>query len=564
MKKLFFSILFLLCYGNTMAQYDPQWFLFEAKVIQSLDSVQYDYSKADTVNVDVLDSLVQVKLWGKDYLITDTSQLNVYNFPYDSIPTYSDSVYEQRLQQLDMYTPIDLTFNKVVKRLIDVYAVKQRRHTSKILGLAHFYFPMIEQMLDKYDIPLEMKYLAVVESALNPKAGSRAGAKGLWQFMPGTGKIYGLKVNSLIDDRYDPLRSTEAACKHMRDLYDIYGNWSLVMAAYNSGAGNVNRAIRYAGGVKNYWAIWPYLPRETRGYVPAFIAVNYVMNYTAEHNLYPIDPGYLYQEVDTVRVNDVLSFEQVSEVFDLDMETIKFLNPRYKRSIIPANDNKKHYLRLPYHIATLFLEKEQEVYNYKTKEGIEREKILAEIKKAKSRRLHIVRSGENLGVIARRYRTSVRKLKKMNRLRNNRIYPGQKLVVFPGTPYEKSGGNGSGVVMNQTSNHDNSRTTHKVRNGETLGTIAKKYHVSVSNLKKWNNLRNNLIRVNQRLIVKQPTPKNDTFKSYTWHTVKSGDTVWDIAKKYSKTSVNMILKANGLKKRSRLKVGQKLKIPLKS
>ncbi len=505
MKKLILPILLIVLFSyNLKAQYDPQWFLFEAKMIQNLDSVQYDHSNADTVNVDVLDSLVQVKLWGKDYLITDREQLNVYDFPYDSIPVYPDSIYAQRLAKLDMYTPIDLTYNKIIRQFINVYAVNKREHTSNILGLAHFYFPMIEQMLDKYDIPLEMKYLAVVESALNPRAGSRAGAKGLWQFMYGTGKIYGLEVNSLIDDRFDPLRSTEAACKHMRDLYDIYGNWSLVMAAYNSGAGNVNRAIRYAGGVKNYWAIWPYLPRETRGYVPAFIAVNYVMNYAAEHNLYPTDPGYLYQEVDTVRVNDALAFEQVSELFGLDMETIKFLNPRYKRSIIPANDGKKHYMRLPYEIATIFLEREQEVYNFRTQKGIEREKILAEIKKAKSRKLHIVRSGENLGIIARRYRTTVNKIKRMNRMRNNRIYPGQKLVVFPGSPGSSSGGEVLNSSSTNRNSQSNTKTTHVVKSGETLGTIARKYRIKVSDIKKWNNLSNNLIRKNQRLIVKKP------------------------------------------------------------
>jgi len=275
-----------------------------------------------------------------------------------------------------------------------------------------------------------MKYLAIVESALNPTANSRAGAKGLWQFMYRTGKLYGLKVNSFVDDRFDPYKSTNAACRHLRDLFEIYGDWSLAMAAYNSGAGNVNKALRRAGGVKSYWAVWPYLPRETRGYVPAFIAVCYLMNHAAEHNIYPTHPGIIYPGIDTVTVKDVLSFEQISEMLSIPHADIKFLNPAYKLGIIPADSTNHYSLALPRQNVADFINNETALYNFKTDKGIEKEKLRAEIKKAKERNVHKVRYGESLSVIASKYGCSVRNLKSWNNLRRNTIYTGQKLIVY--------------------------------------------------------------------------------------------------------------------------------------
>jgi membrane-bound lytic murein transglycosylase D len=553
-KILYIALLSVLVLGvsTTYAQFDEKWFLLERKMVLNKDSVDMDFSDADTVDVDQLDSLVRTKLWGKDHLNTDVAELNIYNFRGDSVPVYPDSVLKARIEELNRYTPINLTFNEVVKRYIDLYSIKKRDLTSRLLGRAHFYFPMFESSLDKHNLPLELKYLAIVESALNPTAGSHAGAKGLWQFMYTTGKVYGLEVNSFIDDRFDPQRSTQAASEHLSDLYDIYGDWSLALAAYNSGAGNVNRAIRFAGGVKSYWAIWPYLPRETRGYVPAFIAVTYVMNYAAEHNIYPVDPGYLYHEVDTVRVTDVLSFEQVSEKFSVDMETIQFLNPRYKQGIIPANDGKVHYMRLPYDVATRFLQNTGEVYAYKTKSGIKKEQLLKEIEKARSRRVHVVRYGENLGLIARKYRTSVSKLKAWKNLRSSRIYAGQKVIVFPG--YNNSS---SRTVSKSSDGY------HTVKRGETLGVIAKAYNVKVADLKRWNNLSGNLIRINQQLRVKNPAESSQetaTKEEARYYTVQSGDTLWDIANKYKGVTVDEIKRLNNIYNSKRLNVGQRIKL----
>lgn len=544
----FFIVIFL---GNANAQYNPKWFLLQAEIIKN-DSLRFQVDNPDTVDVDKLDSLVEKKIWGKQQLITDTSQLNVNNFPADTVPVYSDSVYKARIKKLDAQTPINLTYNKVVRNYIDLYSVKKRDLTSRLLGLAHYYFPMFEEELDRHGLPMELKYLAVVESALHPQAGSHAGAKGLWQFMYRTGKVYDLNVNSFVDDRFDPRKATVAACEHLRDLYEIYGNWALAMAAYNSGTGNVNRAIRYTGGVKSYWAVWPFLPRETRGYVPAFIAVTYVMNHASDHNIYPVDPGYRYHETDTVNVNDVLAFEQLSEKLGIDMETLQFLNPRYKKGIIPANDGNDYFLRLPYEYASKFLQNEQEVYAYKTKRGIEKERLLREIEKAKSRRLHIVRRGENLGLIARKYHISVSRLKAWNNLRSSRIYPGQKLVVYSrgyasspaGNTVQKSGG---GV--------------HRVKKGETLGEIAKAYGISISQLKSWNNIRGNLIRVNQRLYVENPSSQTATAEGDAmYYKVKAGDTLYEIAKKFDGVTVNQLKKMNNIYNSKHLKAGQRLKI----
>lgn len=514
----------------------------------------------------MLDSLVAIQFFSNTVFTDDTNALNVYNFAPDSIPVYPDSVIIERLERLNQETMVELAFNKYVKNYINAYAVKRREVASRVLGLAELYFPLFEETLDKYDMPLEIKYLAVVESALNPTANSRAGAKGLWQFMYGTGKMYDLKVTSLVDDRFDPIKATDAACRHLKDLYNIYGSWSLAMAAYNSGPGNVNKAIRRAGGKKSYWAVWPYLPRETRGYVPAFIAVTYIMNYAAEYNLYPIHPGILHQQIDTVIVNDVLSFDQLSEFLGISEDELKFLNPAYKKGIIPVTKDKKYILRLPFAYVGDFVDHEQELYDFKTKKGIEKEKLLAEIKKAEERNIHIVRSGENLGLIAQKYRCSVSSLKSWNNLRSNTIYPGQKLVVFAPGYTSTSSSSGSTSKSKDVSNLD--KGYHVVQNGENLGLIAQKYKCSVTDLKTWNNLSGNTIQPRQKLIVYEPkkiaaVSSKSQPGDYIYHTVRKGDTLWDIAKLYDGVTVDQIRKLNNIPNSKQLKPGQKLKVGYK-
>ena len=510
----------------------------------------------DSPIVSELDSLTFNKFYQDFYFLIDSAQESAMFSP-DEIPTYPDSVYEQRLAALNLHTPIELTYNKEVKTFIDLYAVKKRKLTAKMLGLAELYFPMFEEALDKFDMPLEIKYLAIVESALNPSAGSRAGAKGLWQFMYGTGKVYGLKVTSLVDDRYDPYKSTIAACEHLSDLYDIYGDWSLALAAYNSGAGNVNRAIRRANGTKNYWAVWPFLPRETRGYVPAFIAVNYVMNYAAEHNIYPMRPGMFFYDVDTVTVNDVLAFDQLNEMIGVPLDELKFLNPQFKMGIIPATSEKTYTIRIPRQYVADYLNNEQELYAYKTKKGVERDKLLAEVKKAKDRNIHIVRSGENLGLIAKKYRVYVSQIKRWNNLRSNTIYPGQKLVLYG------AGSSEYYVESNTPVVRSSEQSTHTVKSGENLGLIAKKYKCTVTDLKEWNNLTKSNIYPNQKLVVYKPNEKQSSSVKegkYLYHVVRKGDTLWDIAREYDGVTVDQIKRLNNITDTRRIKPGQKIKI----
>jgi len=516
----------------------------------------------DSPVVAMLDSLAQLKYYGEWDFITDVDSLNKYGFSANEVPAYPDSVLAARIDFLNRQTTIELTFNRQVKNYIYLYANKKRDLTSRILGLAEIYFPLFEEHLDRFDIPLEMKYLAVVESALIPTAGSRAGAKGLWQFMYGTGKVYGLHVTSLIDERYDPYQATIAACEHLSDLYDIYGDWSLVMAAYNSGAGNVNKAIRRAGGINSYWAIWPFLPRETRGYVPAFIAVYYTMSYASEHNIYPVHPGILYHEIDTVTVHDVLSFDQVSEMLGIPMDQLELLNPLYKKDIIPYEDGEVFFLRLPKEYIGDFINNEQELYAYKTRKGTEKEKLVAEIKKAQERTIHVVRSGENLGLIAKRYHVYISQIRAWNNLRGSTIYPGQRLVVYPSARY-----NPRAAPSRSTASASPPPTgTHTVRNGENLGLIAKKYNCSVSQIKTWNNLSKNTIHPGQKLIVSKTASniKVDENAEYIYHTVKSGDTLWDIAKLYDGVTVNQIKQLNNITNARRLKPGDKIRISVKS
>ena len=294
-----------------------------------------------------LDSLDKLNLFEKGYAHINYPKNPKYNFPKDSVPRYDDMVYESRLAKIDAASPFDLQYNSVVKGYIEMYTLRKRELVSRMMALSQFYFPMFEEQLDKYNLPLELKYLAICESALNPMAKSRAGAMGLWQFMYPTGKIYGLKVSSYVDDRCDPYKSTIAACEYFKYLYGLFGDWQMVLAAYNGGPGTVNRAIRRSGGKKTYWEIRPFLPKETQGYVPAFIAVNYVMSYTSEHNMYSAIPKKTFLTVDTVHVKKQISFTQISAILDIPVEELEYLNPSYRKDVIPVLPEETSCLTLP-------------------------------------------------------------------------------------------------------------------------------------------------------------------------------------------------------------------------
>jgi len=428
---------------------------------------------------------------------TDSLELNTYNYPADSIPLVDDSTLKSRLEILNEKTPFDLGYNKRVKAFVNLYAVKRRSLSSKTMGLGQLYFPLIEAELDKNDMPYELKYLAVVESALNPTARSRAGAKGLWQFMYATGKMYGLTVNSYYDERSDPYKSTKAACGYLSYLHNLYDDWNLALAAYNCGPGNVNKAIRRSGGKRDYWEIYPYLPRETRGYVPAFIAVNYVFNYGAEHNIYPRTPPTTFHETDTIQVNDRIAFKHLSEVLKIPIEDVQYLNPEYKRGVIPK-DGKYHTLRLPKGELALYLVNEKSITEQYAKPIDHSDEVLAAQEQVE---IYRVRNGDYLGKIATRHGVSVREIKSWNSLRSDNLRVGQRLTIY-------TRGSGPKVAKKQPVDIKKNTTQsgevvyYQIQKGDTLWDIAKAQGMSTNDLKLLNkNLNAKKLKPGDKIII---------------------------------------------------------------
>ena len=416
---------------------------------------------------------------------------------------FPDSVYAQRLASLPCIIP--MPYNNVVRDCIDLYTERRRGLVRYILGMADYYFPIIEKTLDKHGLPLELKYLAVVESALNPVALSRVGACGLWQFMLPTGKQYDLTINSLIDDRRDPEKATEAACQYFKDLYAVYKDWSLVLASYNCGPGNVNKAIRRSGGKTNFWDIFPYLPKETRSYVPLFIAVNYVMNYYCDHNLCPLETN-LPLATDTVHVNKILHLQQVADVLNMDIAQLRALNPQYKRDIVPGNVEESA-LKLPAMQTYAFVDQEDSIYAYRAQELLPEYMITingGSTPGSATRELitHIVLRNENIYTIANRYGVTARDIKKWNRLSSNRLPRGKRLKL-----YVDNGGVLLAAKAPQKKSADapakttkNGFISHKVKSGESLYSIASKYPgITAQDLRKANKLSSTKIMPGQVL-----------------------------------------------------------------
>ena len=381
---------------------------------------------------DNLDSLLHLYN-AQTYMMADTT------CKYRDVnPVFEKEMYIDRLKR--MPTIIEMPYNEVVQKFIDRYSGKLRRSVSFILGASNFYMPIFEEALEAYNLPLELKYLPVIESALNPKAVSRVGATGLWQFMLPTGKRYGLEVNSLIDERRDPVKASYAAAHYLSDLYKIFDDWSLVIAAYNCGPGTINKAIRRSGGKTDYWEIYNYLPKETRGYVPAFIAANYVMTYYCKHNICPMETD-IPEATDTVQVSRNLHFEQISDLCGISLDQIKSLNPQFKKSIIPG-ESKPQTLRLPINYISAFIDKQDTIYAHRSNELFKNRRVVAVSNTRSTARsskgstatgnvtYHKIRSGENLGSIARKYGVTVNQLKSWNGLRSTRISAGKRLKIY--------------------------------------------------------------------------------------------------------------------------------------
>ena len=445
----------------------------------------------DMIEMVALDSML-LPVVTREYLKGPLDSIGATRAEIAMIP---DSVFIVRLAELDALSPFRLDFNRHVRGSITSYLSNNAQGTALCLGRAETYFPMFEEILDREELPLELKYLAIVESALRPTARSRAGATGLWQFMYYTAKENGLRINSYIDERRAPLASTEAACKYLKHLYGLYGDWNLALAAYNSGPGNVNKAIRRAGGKNDYWAIWAFLPRETRGYVPAFIAVNYVMNYNGEHGILPIEPEHRYLESDTLMVKGPMDFNQISAFTGTSMDDLFALNPQYTKGHIP-NTGRTETLTLPRADVGDFLMNAEKIRTYKAPV------IPAAPKPAlagttapsnpystsgKDKHIYTVKSGDVLGTIASRHGVTVSKLRYWNNISESRIYPGQKLVVYkePGEP-ALAKNQPDTTVPAKTPPEEGTRY-HTIRSGDTLWDIAKLYNgVSVEQIKKWN------------------------------------------------------------------------------
>jgi len=451
-------------------------------VTQTKDSLVFDLK--DNALARQVDSLWLATLYKNDLfeeIYGSISQLNYEPVEYEELST---EVLKKRLEELNARTPFNVEYNPSLESVIKGYLKNRRRSNAKLMALSDYYFPMFEEELDRQGLPMEMKYLAVVESALNPKARSRVGATGLWQFMFSTGKMFGLEVNSYVDERSDPLMATEAAAKYLKSLYGSLGDWDLALAAYNSGPGNVSKAIRRSGGHRNYWNIRQHLPRETAGYVPAFLATMYIFEYAEEHGFKSNGPRHPYIATDTVKVKKMISLKQVAQVVNLNLEELEFLNPSYKLGIIPVIKDENYVLRLPIEAVGKFVENETAIYAYAATEFNKREKTLPQFFEQSNKIRYRVRSGDYLGKISERYGVSVSKIKRWNGLRSNRLKIGQRLTIYPrklNTKPSNKTKSTKGIAGNGK--------TYKVKTGDSLWSISQKFpNISVAQLKKWNDI----------------------------------------------------------------------------
>lgn len=450
-------------------------------------------------------------------------------------PNFSDSIYIERLSKLP--TAIEMPYNQIVRSYINLYAQRLRDRVSYMLGLGRFYFPIFEEALDAENMPMELKYLPVIESALNPTATSKVGAAGLWQFMLPTGKMYGLEINSLIDERRDPVKSTYVAVRYLKNLYRIYGDWGLAIAAYNCGPGNVNKAIRRSGGKRDYWEIYFHLPKETRGYLPAFIAVNYLMNYPKEHNICEVKCK-IPMNTDTVQVNEMVHFQQIADVLHLPIEEIRTLNPTFRRDLIPGN-LKPYTLRLPMFSAYAFIDLRDSIERYKSDEFLFNfrktvDPTVAENASSKAIIHHKVRRGETIQSIAKAYDVAVWEIKEWNNLRSTKLSKGKLIKILR----EKE-------IRQPIKNNEEIAARVKQKTVDTVKVAA------------------DSIALAEKLNAEKPENQNlaSKLRSFSYHTVRRGDTLWAIANRYRGVSVEDLMSVNKLRKHSDIHVGMKIKIP---
>jgi membrane-bound lytic murein transglycosylase D len=525
--------------------------------ISYLDSI-----KATFVNDDMatcIDSLWMKELVSLDVynnLIDDIKKVDIDKTVDYELPT---ELLKERLKKLDEKSPFNIEYNIGLENVIKSFLKNRKRSFERLMGISQFYFPIFEEELAKNNIPLEIKYLAVVESALNPLAVSKMGATGLWQFMYQTGKQYGLNISSYVDERSDPLIASQAASKYMQNMYKIFGDWDLVLASYNSGPGNVAKAIRRSGGQQNYWNIRKNLPKETQGYLPAFLATMYIFEYHKEHGIVPNKAVANHFATDTVMVKKHMSFKQISNLLDIPVAELQFFNPSYKRNEIPAISGENNYLRLPKDKIAIFTSNEEKIYAYLDHEASKREKPYERIAVTKSKdtssiasangdmvtrtKYHKVRKGDNLSKIADKYNVAISDIKNWNGLRSNSAPLGRNLKILSAEKIAFKEDNSSVAKVDKpadvSTNVADSKANevaiaepktekiyktekvvsykdvtkyHKVKKGDVLGEIATKYDVSVADLRKWNNIKGSNIGLGDNLKIVKNEKVTTTIK----------------------------------------------------
>jgi len=604
-KKIYYlALLFILPVLSITAQDN-----FESEVpVKPVLKLSYLDSLKTTFIVDEMTSCVD-SMW-----LNEVTNLQTYDEMYADIKNIDPDIpvdfelptdlFKERLRLLDEKSPFNIEYNPQIENLVKNF-LKNRKHSfERLMGMSQYYFPMFEEALAKYNVPLEIKYLAIVESALNSKAVSRVGATGLWQFMYQTGKQYGLKIDSYLDERSDALKASDAAARYMSGMYRIFGDWELVLASYNSGAGNVSKAIRRSGGHQNFWNIKKFLPRETQGYVPAFLATMYIFEYHKEHGIVPNKAIVNHLATDTIAIKKKMSFKQLSDLLDIPTSQIEFLNPSYKMKVVPYVTNHTNFIRLPKDKVAVFTSNEDKMYAYvdyeegkrekqfvpkprvkiiKDSTGVEQKVEEAIADNASSKpitkiKYHTVRRGDVLGDIAEKYDVSITELKKWNKLKSNNIQLGKKLKIVSQVNSDLAVNTKPSklqiakedkvVVQNDKTSKQETKTDadakveeHVVKQGETLTTIAKTYRLYVADLKKWNNLKDSNIKLGDKLKLKaseEIVASNETEKESTLYVIKKGDNLIGIANN-NNVSVEDLKEWNNLTS-SNVKVGDKLKI----
>ncbi|WP_338646696.1 LysM peptidoglycan-binding domain-containing protein [Flavobacterium sp. KS-LB2] len=544
-----------------------------------LDSIKKTFIKDDLASC--VDSLWMKELTNLDLynnLSDDIKNINMDQIVDYELPT---ALLKERLAAMDAKSPFNIEYNQGLENIIKSFLKNRKKSFERLMGTSEYYFPLFEEALAKQNVPLEIKYLAIVESALNPKAVSKMGATGLWQFMYQTGKQYGLKIDSYVDERSDPLKASEAAAQYMTNMYKIFGDWDLVLASYNSGPGNVAKAIRRSGGQQNYWNIRKNLPKETQGYVPAFLATMYIYEYHKEHGIVPNRASVKHFETDTIMIKKQMTFKQISDLLDVPVAQLQVLNPSYKLNVIPFYHDQNHYLRLPQDKIAVFASNEEQIYAYTQYELNKRERPF-QIEKAMAVKdtanytiqkvtlpkamYYKVKRGDNLSAIASKYDVAVADIKKWNKLKGNTLAYGKSLKIVIGTDgttvnkeakiepllSNKISSNQRLVASEVKINKEektkktpqsempvsNTTTLYVVQKGDNLGNIAKKYDVTVAEIQEWNHLSNDNVQVGASLqVAKKDLDRKEELAGTTErkdieYVVVQGDNLGNIAKKF--------------------------------